>query len=134
MSTLAEDIRKKRRLFTLLFVVSTVIYGLVSYYGESKLSEQQLQYVVLGWRMSIAVISLWFGYAVGIKKQTTWFVSMLAILPVVSWFGVLYLLFKSGSMLVEAKKGSPAGALAGTKRDSGAAKGANQGKKNRHKK
>ncbi|ABO49969.1 hypothetical protein Dred_1439 [Desulforamulus reducens MI-1] len=105
MATLAEEIRKKRLIFTLLFVTFTAIYGIFSWQGEIRLTEQQLQYVVLGWRLSLAVLSLWFGYAVGIRKQTTWFVSMLAILPIVSWLGVLYLLFKSGSMLVEAKKG-----------------------------
>ncbi|GAB6181460.1 hypothetical protein JCM14036_27790 [Desulfotomaculum defluvii] len=104
MSTLVEDIQKKRRIFTLLFVTFTAIYGLISWQGETRLTDQQFQYVILGWRISLAALSLWFGYAIGINKQTTWFVSLLAILPIVSWIGVLYLLFKSGSLLLQAKK------------------------------
>lgn len=104
MSTFVDELQKKRRIFTLLFITFTAIYGLVFWQGETKLTEQQLQYVVLGWRLSLAALSLWFGYAIGINKQTVWFVSLLAILPVISWIGVLYLLFKSGSMLFEAKK------------------------------
>lgn len=104
MNQLVQDIRSKRLKFTLLFIALTAIYGLISYLGEGKITEQVQQYIVLGWRISLALLSLWFGYAVGISKQTTWFMSLLAILPIVSWVGVLYLLFKSGSMLVEAKK------------------------------
>ncbi|MEG6520588.1 hypothetical protein [Desulfotomaculum sp. 1211_IL3151] len=126
MSTFVDDLQKKRRVFTVLFVAFTAIYGLVFWQGETKLTEHQLQYVVLGWRLSLAALSLWFGYAIGLKQHTVWFVSLLAILPVVSWIGVLYLLFKSGSMLFEAKKAQKGSKAQVTEREKG---GKKQGKK-----
>ena len=132
MDITAGELRKKRITFTLIFVAFTAVYGLITWMGEGKLTEQAQQYIVLGWRLSIAALSLWFGYAIGIKKQTTWFVSMLAILPIVSWLGVLYLLFKSGTMLVSAKKGETS-QTAGRQRDVIDVKSEDRARKNKKK-
>lgn len=104
MSTLVDELKKKRRIFVLFFIILAAIYGLVFWQGETKLTEQQLQYFKLGWRLSVAVLSLWFGYAIGLKWHIVWFVSLLAILPVMSWLVIIYLLYRSGSMLIEAKE------------------------------
>lgn len=117
MNELVGIIRRKRIIFTLVTVGLAVLYGLINWLGEGKISETELKYIILAWRLSMATLSMWFGYAVGIKKQTIWFVSMLAILPPpISWLGVLYLLYKSGQMQLEAKRAETS-ETALTKRD-----------------
>ena len=107
LNALAQEIRKKRLTFTVIFIVLTLLFGLVQWQWEQgNLSEKELQWLLLAWRLSIGVLCLWFGYAVGINKQTVWFMTMLAVLhQVTSWLALLYFLYKSGVMLIQAKKG-----------------------------
>ncbi|AEF93810.1 hypothetical protein Desca_0934 [Desulfotomaculum nigrificans CO-1-SRB] len=102
----AEVIRKKRIIFTVGFIVLTV----ASYYINEKIImphySQYIKQAYLAQKLAVAALYVWFGYALGIDKQTTWFMGLLAILPIVSWIGLLYLLYKSGQMLLEAKKGT----------------------------
>ncbi|RYD03031.1 hypothetical protein N752_21715 [Desulforamulus aquiferis] len=106
MNQAAQEIKRKRITFTLVFISLTVGFYLINWQlAEANISETIQQYVYLAGRIAVAGLYLWFGYAVGISKQTTWFMSMLAILPVVSWLGLLYLLYKSGQMELNAKKG-----------------------------
>lgn len=107
MNQTAQEIKRKRITFTLIFILLTVGFYLVNWQlAEAGTSETIQQYVYLAGRLSVAVLYLWFGYSVGISKQTSWFMSMLAILPVASWIGLLYLLYKSGQMELAAKKGN----------------------------
>lgn len=115
MNALAQELRKKRLTFTVVFIVFTLLFGLVQWQWEQgNLSEQQLQWLLLAWRLSIGVLCLWFGYAIGLNKQTTWFMTMLAVLhQVTSWLALLYFLYKSGVMLINAKRGNVAGQAKG---------------------
>ncbi|SHK83051.1 hypothetical protein SAMN02745123_03286 [Desulforamulus aeronauticus DSM 10349] len=110
MNALAQEIRRKRLTFTAVFIVLTLLFGLVQWQWEQgNLSEKELQWLLLAWRLLIGVLCLWFGYAVGIHKQTVWFMTMLAVLhQVTSWLALLYFLYKSGVMLIKAKKGATA--------------------------
>lgn len=107
MNALAQELRKKRLTFTAVFIVLTLLFGVVQWQWEQgNLSEEQLQWLLLAWRLSIGVLCLWFGYAIGLNKQTTWFMTMLAVLhQVTSWLALLYFLYKSGVMYINAKKG-----------------------------
>lgn len=108
MNSLAQDIRKKRLTFTVIFIILTLLFGLVQWQWElGKLTETNLKWLLLTWRLLIGVLCLWFGYAVGINKQTTWFMTMLSVLhQVTSWIALLFFLYKSGVMLINAKKDS----------------------------
>lgn len=107
LEQLALEIRKKRITFTLAFIAITVGFYLVNWQlGEIGATENVQQAVFLLGRLFVVGLYLWFGYAMGINKQTVWFMGMLAILPIASWLGLLYLLYKSGQMQLEAKKGS----------------------------
>ncbi|MEW6698229.1 MAG: hypothetical protein ACOY35_11960 [Bacillota bacterium] len=132
MNSLVQDLRRKRLTFTGIFIVLTLLFGFVQYQWEQgKLTEEVLQWLLLGWRLSIGVLCLWFGYAVGINKQTTWFMTMLSVLhQVTSWLALLYFLYKSGIMLINAKKQALAGA---ERNDTTPATGEGQGKKTKRK-
>lgn len=106
MNSLASDIRKKRLTFAIIFIILTLLFGLVQWQWEQgKLTETNLQWLLLGWRLLIGALCLWFGYAVGINKQTTWFMTMLSVLhQVTSWIALLFFLYKSGVMLINAKR------------------------------
>lgn len=105
MNQTAAEIRKKRIIFTVGFIILT----LVSYYVNEKVImphySAYLRQAYLVQKLAIAGLYVWFGYSMGINKQTVWFMGLLAILPIVSWIALLYLLFKSGQMLLEAKNG-----------------------------
>lgn len=132
LNSLVQDLRRKRLTFTGIFIVLTLLFGFVQYQWEQgKLTEEVLQWLLLGWRLSIGVLCLWFGYAVGINKQTTWFMTMLSVLhQVTSWLALLYFLYKSGIMLINAKKQALAGA---ERNDTTPATGEGQGKKTKRK-
>ncbi|MDO7787731.1 hypothetical protein [Desulforamulus aquiferis] len=137
MNQAAQEIKRKRITFTLVFISLTVGFYLINWQlAEANISETIQQYVYLAGRIAVAGLYLWFGYAVGISKQTTWFMSMLAILPVVSWLGLLYLLYKSGQMELNAKKGitteEPARRANETKAVTSAQKPARGKKKNKN--
>ncbi|SHE29441.1 hypothetical protein SAMN02745133_00051 [Desulforamulus putei DSM 12395] len=107
MNSLAREIRNKRLTFTVIFIILTLLFGLVQWQWEQgNISEDELKWILLAWRLSIGALCLWFGYAIGLHKQTTWFMTMLAVLhQVTSWMALLYFLYKSGVMLINAKKG-----------------------------
>ncbi|GAB6157222.1 hypothetical protein JCM39194_04220 [Desulfotomaculum varum] len=107
MNDLARDIRNKRLTFTIIFIVLTLLFGLVQWQWEQgNIAEDQLKWMLLAWRLAIGLLCLWFGYAIGLPSQTTWFMTMLAVLhQVTSWMALLYFLYRSGVMLINAKKG-----------------------------
>lgn len=131
MNALAQELRKKRLTFTAVFIVLTLLFGVVQWQWEQgNLSEEQLQWLLLAWRLSIGVLCLWFGYAIGLNKQTTWFMTMLAVLhQVTSWLALLYFLYKSGVMYINAKKGVSVAPQAKGKGPEQSIKGKKAGKK-----
>lgn len=104
---LVQRIKTKRIIFAAIFIVLTLAFYLINLrLDQLNVSEPVVQYVILAERLAMAALYFWFGYTVGINKQTTWFMSMLAVFPVLSWLGLMVLLFKSGKMQLEAGKGT----------------------------
>ena len=107
MNETALKIKNKRLIFVIAFIFLTLLYKYVNLQMvDMKMSESIQQYVILAQRVTFVVLYLWFGYSVGINKQTTWFMSMLAVLhPLTPLIGLMVLLFKSGQMQIQAAKG-----------------------------